>query len=60
MKLKALAAHESQVKNLPYEEWVRRRAAELGTAAGMEFAEGFRTFSFADRNRSADESTEQG
>jgi LmbE family N-acetylglucosaminyl deacetylase len=59
-KLKALACHESQVKNLPYEEWVRRRAAELGAAAGMEFAEGFRTFSFVDRNRRAEESTEQG
>lgn len=58
MKLKALACHESQVKNLPYEEWVRRRAAELGTAAGMELAEGFRTFSFADRRQPADESTE--
>jgi LmbE family N-acetylglucosaminyl deacetylase len=59
MKLKALAAHESQVKNLPYEDWVRRRAAELGTAAGMELAEGFRTFSFADRRQPVDESTEQ-
>ena len=59
VKLKALACHESQVKHLPYEEWVRRRAAELGTAAGMEFAEGFRTFSFIDRRRASDDSTEQ-
>jgi LmbE family N-acetylglucosaminyl deacetylase len=58
VKLKALACHESQVRNLPYEDWVRRRAAELGTSAGMEFAEGFRTFSFIDRRQAADDSTE--
>jgi LmbE family N-acetylglucosaminyl deacetylase len=57
LKLKALGAHESQVKNMPYEEWVRRRAAELGGIAGMEYAEGFRTFSFTDR-RAEDEETE--
>jgi LmbE family N-acetylglucosaminyl deacetylase len=51
VKLKALAAHESQVKNMPFEDWIRRRAAELGAVAGMEYAEGFRTFSF-DRDRS--------
>ncbi len=45
-KLAALACHESQVRDLPYEEWVRRRASEVGQAAGMEYAEGFRTFSF--------------
>ena len=46
VKLKALACHASQMRGFPYEEAVRRRAAELGAAAGMEYAEGFRTFSF--------------
>jgi len=45
-KLKALACHESQVQNLPYEEWVTRRATELGGVAGLQYAEGFKTFSF--------------
>ena len=45
-KLAALACHESQVRNLPYEKWIRGRAAEAGAAADMEYAEGFRTFSF--------------
>lgn len=53
MKLKALACHESQVSDLPYEEWVTRRAAELGAAAGMQHAEGYRTFTF--RTTEADE-----
>jgi LmbE family N-acetylglucosaminyl deacetylase len=44
VKLKALACHESQMKGLPYEEWVTRRAAEVGAAAGMQHAEGYRTF----------------
>jgi LmbE family N-acetylglucosaminyl deacetylase len=47
VKLKALACHESQVRHLPYEEWVTRRAAELGSMAGVQYAEGFRTFSFS-------------
>jgi LmbE family N-acetylglucosaminyl deacetylase len=58
VKLKALACHESQVKQLPFEDWVRRRAAELGARAGMEYAEGFRTFSFADRRRDPDAEAE--
>jgi LmbE family N-acetylglucosaminyl deacetylase len=59
VKLKALACHESQIGPLPYEGWVRRRAAELGNVAGMEYAEGFRTFSFIDRRTDVDEGTEQ-
>ncbi len=43
-KLAALACHESQVADLPYEGWVRARAEELGRLAGVEYAEGFRTF----------------
>ena len=63
VKLKALACHASQMRGFPYEEAVRRRAAEIGAAAGMEYAEGFRTFSFrTGRDEPAadhDESTEQ-
>lgn len=59
LKLKALACHDSQVRTLPYEDWVTRRAAEVGAAAGMQYAEGFRTFDFADRSAEAEESTEQ-
>jgi LmbE family N-acetylglucosaminyl deacetylase len=59
VKLKALAAHESQVKAMPYEEWIRRRAAELGAVAGMEYAEGFRTFAFGRGRVDEDADTEQ-
>jgi LmbE family N-acetylglucosaminyl deacetylase len=59
VKLKALAAHASQVKNMPFEEWVRRRAAELGSVAGMEYAEGFRTFAFRTGREGEPENTEQ-
>ena len=54
VKLKALACHESQMRNIPYEEWVTRRAAELGGLAGVPYAEGFRTFDFT-RDREPDE-----
>ncbi len=61
VKLKALACHASQMRNIPYEEWVRRRAAEIGAAAGMEYAEGFRTFRLqADSDPDPHESSEQG
>src|SRR5436190_18586173 len=60
LKLEALACHESQVRDLHYKEWVTRRAAELGAAAGMEYAEGFRTFDFTDHSAEAEETTEQG
>ncbi|MDP9340770.1 MAG: PIG-L family deacetylase [Actinomycetota bacterium] len=58
VKLKALACHESQVRPLPYEEWVTRRAAELGSVAGVQYAEGFRTFNFS-RGRAEDEESER-
>jgi len=60
LKLEALACHESQVRDLHYKDWVTRRAAELGAAAGMEYAEGFRTFDFSDHDTEPDETTEQG
>jgi LmbE family N-acetylglucosaminyl deacetylase len=46
-KLEALAAHQSQhaEASAPF---VRRRARELGEAAGVEYAEAFKTFSFVD------------
>ena len=59
LKLEALACHDSQVRNLPYKEWVTRRAAELGAAAGMQYAEGFRTFDFSDEKDESEETTEQ-
>ena len=59
LKLKALACHESQVRTLPYEEWVTRRAAELGGVAGVQYAEGFRTFNFS-RDRTPQEPGEAG
>jgi LmbE family N-acetylglucosaminyl deacetylase len=59
LKLEALACHDSQVRELPYKEWVTRRAAELGAAAGMQYAEGFRTFDFRDGGEESDETTEQ-
>jgi LmbE family N-acetylglucosaminyl deacetylase len=48
VKLKALACHESQVSSLEYEDWVRARAAGLGGDAGVDFAEGYRTFALGD------------
>jgi LmbE family N-acetylglucosaminyl deacetylase len=59
VKLKALACHESQMRNIPYEEWVTRRAAELGGMAGVQYAEGFRTFDFR-RDHGADEVHDEG
>jgi LmbE family N-acetylglucosaminyl deacetylase len=60
LKLEALACHESQVGHLRYKDWVTRRAAKLGAAAGMQYAEGFRTFTFADGSEEADDTTEHG
>jgi LmbE family N-acetylglucosaminyl deacetylase len=59
VKLQALAAHDSQVRNLPYEDWIRRRGKELGAAAGVEYAEGYRTFSFGGRRSDDDADSEQ-
>lgn len=46
-KLAALACHESQHGD-DSEPWVRERAESLGERAGMQYAEGFRAFSFVD------------
>jgi len=59
VKLKALAAHASQVKNMPFEDWIRQRAADLGAKAGMEYAEGFRTFSFRTGREGTQEEAEE-
>jgi len=58
VKMKALGAHESQLRGDPYEEWVRRWNAAIGESAGMEYAEGFRTFDFQ-RDVFPDEAQEQ-
>jgi LmbE family N-acetylglucosaminyl deacetylase len=47
IKLEALTRHESQHRE-ESEKWVRERARELGTQAGVEYAEAFKTFSFQD------------
>jgi LmbE family N-acetylglucosaminyl deacetylase len=44
-KIEALGRHESQVKLLPdWADFVKRRAKEIGAAAGMEYAETFKVF----------------
>ena len=44
-KVEALGRHESQVKLMPgWDEFLRRRAKEIGAAAGMEYAEAFKVF----------------
>jgi LmbE family N-acetylglucosaminyl deacetylase len=49
-KLRALAAHESQLKVEEVERWVRGRAEELGKASeqGFTYAEVFKVFRFVD------------
>jgi LmbE family N-acetylglucosaminyl deacetylase len=48
-KIEALRCHASQGTADPEtERWVRERARELGAAAGMEYAEAFRAFRFAE------------
>jgi LmbE family N-acetylglucosaminyl deacetylase len=49
-KLRALAAHESQLKVDEVEKWVRGRAEELGKASeqGFAYAEVFKVFRFVD------------
>jgi LmbE family N-acetylglucosaminyl deacetylase len=51
-KLKALAAHESQLKVEDVEKWVRGRAEELGKASeqGFTYAEMFKVFRFVDED----------
>jgi LmbE family N-acetylglucosaminyl deacetylase len=48
-KVQALGRHESQLGAFPdWEEMIRRRAKEYGAAAGMEYAECFKTFVLKD------------
>lgn len=48
-KVEALRCHDSQGSGAPEtEEWVRKRARELGERAGVAYAEAFRSFSFAE------------
>jgi LmbE family N-acetylglucosaminyl deacetylase len=51
-KLKALAAHESQLKVEDVEKWVRGRAEEFGKASeqGFTYAEMFKVFRFVDED----------
>jgi LmbE family N-acetylglucosaminyl deacetylase len=54
-KIEALRCHASQIKNYPIDEWVRTRAKDRGAAAGMEYAESYRTFRLV-----TDEEKEEG
>src|SRR6059036_1688341 len=46
LKVAALGRHESQLGAFPdWEDMIRRRAKEVGSAAGVEYAESFRSFS---------------
>jgi LmbE family N-acetylglucosaminyl deacetylase len=47
LKLESLLAHESQGTG-DAEEWVRKHGRKLGEKAGVEYAEGFRAFSFTE------------
>ena len=44
LKIEALRCHKSQVADSPFDEWVRKRAAERGASRGLGYAESFRTF----------------
>jgi LmbE family N-acetylglucosaminyl deacetylase len=44
VKIEALRCHKSQIHDWPVDEWIRERAHKRGEAAGMAFAETFRTF----------------
>ena len=47
-KIESLHAHASQgTTELETEEWIRERARELGTQAGVAYAEAFKTFRFS-------------
>jgi LmbE family N-acetylglucosaminyl deacetylase len=47
-KVEALRCHKSQIGDNPVDDWIRARARQRGEAAGMEFAESFRTFKLKD------------
>ncbi len=53
LKIEALRRHRSQNVEDSL-EWVRERAKELGEQGGMEYAEGFRTFSLREEGREQD------
>jgi LmbE family N-acetylglucosaminyl deacetylase len=44
VKIEALRCHKSQIHDWPVDDWIRERAQKRGEAAGMAFAETFRTF----------------
>lgn len=51
LKIEALRCHKSQIHDWPVDEWIRERARKRGEAAGMEFAESFRTFRLREEER---------
>ena len=50
-KIEALRCHKSQIRDWPVDEWIKERARKRGEAAGMGFAESFRTFRLREEDR---------
>ena len=51
LKIEALRCHKSQIQDWPVDEWIRERARQRGEAAGIPFAETFRTFKLREEDR---------
>jgi LmbE family N-acetylglucosaminyl deacetylase len=47
LKIEALRCHKSQIRDMPIEDWIKKRARDRGAVGGMEYAESFRTFDFS-------------
>jgi LmbE family N-acetylglucosaminyl deacetylase len=43
-KIEALRCHQSQIHDMPVDDWIRSRAKERGAERGLEYAECYRTF----------------
>jgi LmbE family N-acetylglucosaminyl deacetylase len=59
LKIESLRCHKSQIKDMPIEGWIKRRAKERGASQGMEYAESFRTFDFTERREERDREEEE-
>jgi LmbE family N-acetylglucosaminyl deacetylase len=53
-KFEALRCHKSQIGDWPVDEFIRERARQRGEAAGLPFAESFRTFRLKDEPQEAE------
>jgi LmbE family N-acetylglucosaminyl deacetylase len=43
-KIEALRCHQSQIHDMPVDDWIRSRAKESGAERSLEYAECYRTF----------------